>query len=333
MKMHITVKATICALLFILGCSNFPGPKEILTKYLDATLKGKKGDSYVYLSNSDKSVKSLEEYAGSTEDNPIAKAFSSKISYEIKEIKITGKKANAIVTVKMPDYTAMMGDIMGAAFSSAFGGKKEDIEKVILEKYKDKNLPMTTTEETYVLTKEKDGWKLFFNWEIIKKMETVTNQVKQLLKDSKPDDAKAKYQELLALDKTISDTSSKIKELGTDIDNFKEIQEYIPKIVVKNIQIGESILDEMGVWGEIKNTGERTLDKVEITIYCIDKSGKTIFEKNYHPVFVSEYSFSSASEPLKPNYSRKFGVKLDDAPSDWARKVNIKVTDVVFKKD
>jgi len=110
----------------------------------------------------------------------------------------------------------------------------------------------------------------------------------------------------------------------------QEKMAYFEKVVVRNVHVGKSILDEIGVFGEVKNTGERILKKVEITIYCLDKNGKPIFEKTYHPVLVSEWSFGD-NEPLKPNYSRKFGVKLDDAPSDWAKKVQVKVTDIEFQ--
>ena len=85
---------------------------------------------------------------------------------------------------------------------------------------------------------------------------------------------------------------------------------YFAKVVVQGVEIGKSVLDETGVFGEIKNTGDKTLTQVEITIYCMDENDSPIFEKKYHPVLVSEYSFTRDNEPLKPNYSRKFGVKL-----------------------
>jgi hypothetical protein len=333
MSKKTVASVTICALLLIvLGCSNQPGPREILGRYLDTALKGKMTESYIYLSSSDKTVKSLLNYADSTEENPVAKLFADKTTYEVKELKITGKTAIAVVSIQLPDQSALLGDIMGAAIASAFGGKSDALEKTIVDKYKNKKLPMTNIEKTYTLIKEKDGWKIFNNWASINKIETLAIEVRQLLKARKPEEAKQKYTVLLSVDKTICDTSKNIKALGTDITNFTLIQEYIPKILVRNISVGLSILDELGVFGEIKNTGDSTLQKVEITIYCLDKAGKTIFEKSYHPVLVTDFSFSDANEPLKPNYSRKFGVKMDDAPSDWSRKVNVFVTDISFDK-
>jgi hypothetical protein len=108
----------------------------------------------------------------------------------------------------------------------------------------------------------------------------------------------------------------------------KEELDYLEKVIIRNVEIANAVLGGLGVFGEVKNTGDRTLDEVEITIYFLDKTGKPIFEKKYYPVLVSEMSVDN--EPLKPGYARKFGVTADDAPSDWARKVEVKITGVQF---
>ena len=48
-------------------------------------------------------------------------------------------------------------------------------------------------------------------------------------------------------------------------------------------------------------------------------------------MLVSELSFGHDNQPLKPGYSRQFGVKMDDAPSDWSKKVDIPVSQVEFQ--
>jgi hypothetical protein len=106
---------------------------------------------------------------------------------------------------------------------------------------------------------------------------------------------------------------------------------YLSKILVSKVSVGKGELGGTGVWGEVKNTGDRTLKKVEITIYCLGSDGKPVFEKTYSPVFVTEMSFGDSNLPLKSGYSRQFGVKLDDAPSDWTKKVDVKVTQAEFQ--
>ncbi|MGH9508895.1 MAG: hypothetical protein ACRD2Q_09855 [Terriglobales bacterium] len=107
---------------------------------------------------------------------------------------------------------------------------------------------------------------------------------------------------------------------------------YLAKVLVKDVSVGKSVLGETGIFGEVKNAGDRALKEVEITIYCLGPEGNPVFEKTYHPVLVSEFGFGrESSQPLKPGYSRTFGVKKDDAPSDWTKKVDVKVSKVRFQ--
>ena len=106
---------------------------------------------------------------------------------------------------------------------------------------------------------------------------------------------------------------------------------YFPKIAIRNVKVAKSALDQDGVWGEIKNAGDQSLKEVELTIYCLDANGNPIFEKQIHPVLVSELGFGENNQPLKPGYSRQFGVRLNDAPSEWSKKVNVKVTSLAFQ--
>jgi hypothetical protein len=106
---------------------------------------------------------------------------------------------------------------------------------------------------------------------------------------------------------------------------------YLPQVVLRDVQKGESTLGELGVFGELKNTGSRTLAKVEVVLYCLDASGRRIFEKHYHPLLVLDSSWSiDPDKPLKPNYSKSWGCKMDDAPSDWSGRVEIEIYDLTF---
>lgn len=109
----------------------------------------------------------------------------------------------------------------------------------------------------------------------------------------------------------------------------QEESAYRDQVLVKNAKVAEGDTG-LAVFGEIKNNGNRVLKEVDITVYCLDKDAKPIFEKIYYPVLDS--SFGGDERPvLKPGYSRHFGVKMNDAPSDWAKKVNIKVTEIHFE--
>ena len=127
-----------------------------------------------------------------------------------------------------------------------------------------------------------------------------------------------------------SDTKSRSQVTSDAIEASAAV--YLPHIQVKGIKVAETVLGGKGVFGEIKNNGDRTLTEVQITIYCLNTTNKPIFEKTYHPVLGTDFGFGDAAIPLKPGYSRKFGVKLDDAPSEWSGQVDVKVTKIDFAK-
>lgn len=106
---------------------------------------------------------------------------------------------------------------------------------------------------------------------------------------------------------------------------------YIDSLEIRNIKVGKDIFDRDGVFGEIKNLGSRTISKIEIVVYALDSQGQAVYEDNFFPVLVTDYGFSQ-NDPLKPNYTRSFGYRMDDAPSEWAKQVEIRITNVEFEE-
>ncbi|MGE3180886.1 MAG: hypothetical protein AB7N71_04590 [Phycisphaerae bacterium] len=99
----------------------------------------------------------------------------------------------------------------------------------------------------------------------------------------------------------------------------------------------ESVLDGTvpGVLFKLKNTGEKTLSKVEVTVYFKDAEGNIIGEEDFLPVLVSEYSFGGGNKPLKPGYvwqmeSGKF-YSAKSVPSEWEEgNIDAAITDIEF---
>lgn len=100
-----------------------------------------------------------------------------------------------------------------------------------------------------------------------------------------------------------------------------------------------SILDGRipGVVFKIKNIGDKSLDKIEVTVYFKDSNGSVIAEEDYFPVLVSEYSLSD-SKPLKPGYiwqmesGRFYSAK--SVPSEWKEgSAEAKITDIRFSEE
>ncbi len=347
------VGVLLCSLMIlsILGCDKIssPGPKEVLNKYLDASLKGRYEEAYNYISSNDKSVKPLDEYLNKNnkKNSPFATALASSVSYKILKVTKNGETAKAEVEMTLPDMGVIFKDLMGAAFASAFGNKDEkQVEQALAKKYKDTKIPTMIQTKTFQLVKEQDGWKVFLDWKTEKikkekqaKIQKLLDEAEQLKKKKKLYGALDKYQQVLKLDSEIVEAKKGIKETESKIKAFKEKQDYIKNIKLYDLKAKyyTTYLDEKvpGVEFKIKNKGKRTLKEVEVTVYFKDSNGNVIAEETYHPVLVTEFSFGRDNKPLKPNYiwqlERGKFYKADSVPDEWKEgAVSAKITNIEF---
>ena len=214
---------------------------------------------------------------------------------------------------------------------------------MLAEKYTDKDIPLTTTREEFTLFKEADGWKVFLDWESEKvkaerdrKVKTLLAEAEELKEKKKLHGALSKYNEILELDSEVVEAMEGVKKTEIEINEFEEKQAYIKNVELKDFRVGEGQKygfgdPEPGVFGTIVNNGDRTLKKVELTVYFLNEAGVTVGEEDYYPVLVTEYSFGGDNKPLKPNYVKDFGYTVkDSAPSTWDKKVKGKITDIEF---
>ncbi|SEG21307.1 hypothetical protein [Marinobacterium lutimaris] len=89
-----------------------------------------------------------------------------------------------------------------------------------------------------------------------------------------------------------------------------------------------------GVDFKIRNNGDHSLDRVEVTFYFLDSAGQVVFEKSYNPVLVTTYG---NEPPLKPGYiwqqqTGKF-YRADGVPSEWEEGlVRTAITDIEYSE-
>jgi hypothetical protein len=108
---------------------------------------------------------------------------------------------------------------------------------------------------------------------------------------------------------------------------------YLSKVDIRRVSVKPGLMGLQEKPGavvdlEVKNTGERSLDEVQITIYFLDKKGGRVYEHQSYPVLVGTILHDEG--PLKPNYARAYSGGCEDVPSDWGGKVEVRVTDVKF---
>ncbi len=91
-----------------------------------------------------------------------------------------------------------------------------------------------------------------------------------------------------------------------------------------------------GATFKLKNTGDRSLDRVEVTVYFKDSSGAIISEEDFNPVLVSSYSMGD-NKPLKAGYvwqmeAEKF-FAAKKVPKEWVEaSFDARITDIKFSQ-
>jgi len=314
------------------------GPEATLDAYLEASVRGDSAAAYGYLSAEDQAARSLSEYKASS-GNELAKAVAAKTEYRIAEVQTHGATAIAQVDITIPDVSGMFTDLLGGAFASALGGaKQEEIEEKLAKKYSGADLPTTTKREEFTLVREDGDWRVFLDWGTEQKVSALLAEAQALEESKQVRAALAKYDEVLELDSELVEVQQKRAEAEQEVHAFEAKQAYVGNLSLYDLQAKyyETYLDKRvpGVQFKLKNNGDRTLDKVEVTVYFKDASGSVVAEENFHPVLVTKYSLGD-NKPLKPNYiwqlDRGKFYKAEAVPSEWKEgSVSAKITDLAF---
>ena len=237
---------------------------------LDAQLHGRFDEAYGYVTAHDRAAKTLETYKT---DESIAVVFAAKTSFSVKSSQANGDRAKVILAVTHPDYSGMLEQVVGAAFAFALGGQPTaETQKAIADKLAKSSAPLKTDDLSLALQQFAEGWKVVTGWAA----ESKIANAKKLAEQKQFEAAKIKYQEALASGADVAALKDSIDALDPRIAAKKEQEKYLANVVVGNVEVhlnSGRLLDEAAVYGEVKNQGDKTLNEVEITIYCLDESG------------------------------------------------------------
>ncbi len=115
--------------------------------------------------------------------------------------------------------------------------------------------------------------------------------------------------------------NSEIKELKRKIELRKEIQAYTDKLPIKNLHIIDT-KGSLKVYGDIVNKGSRKIDDIQLTVFCLDKNDRVIFDEQY-------LASSHDKSPLRKNQYRSFRMNINNVP-DALKEVWVVISDIEF---
>jgi len=91
---------------------------------------------------------------------------------------------------------------------------------------------------------------------------------------------------------------------------------YLEKIIIQNLRI--SGFSYTRVSGDVKNTGDKNLFDVVVTVYGFGDRGRPLFER------------TTTTSDLRPNYTKEFSITIWDVPASSVRSIKASVVDVDF---
>ena len=166
----------------------------------------------------------------------------------------------------------------------------------------------------------------------------LNDEAEVLLKNNKFEEALAKYTLMSEMPSGVEPAKLGVAKTTKAMKNFNEKMNYFDKI-----EITEFVAQRVNTYSKndipsvrfsLKNRGSRSLDMVKVTVYFRDRQGNIIFEKDFHPVLVSKYSFGD-NKPLKPGYVKEIEkdkfYTIDSQLSEWFEgSAFAKITDLKF---
>lgn len=114
-------------------------------------------------------------------------------------------------------------------------------------------------------------------------------------------------------------------------DNVSE-KDYIKKFVTLS---GIGTLEEMTTksvtpvkyaYGTVKNSGDRTVNKIKVAVYYLDKNGKRVGDDSAW----SAFGTTARPDSLKPDGSKDFKILIADINPAWSGKIRAEVVDIEF---
>jgi len=171
---------------------------------------------------------------------------------------------------------------------------------------------------------------------LYKKVVDFLKQGDQFVKEQNAIGALGAYNEAqILINGLILDADNKVNKLKEQAK-----KDYLPKVLVYDVRAKyfESLLDGKvpGITFKIKNTGDRTLTRVEVMCYFKNKDGMVISEEDFTPVFSGSTFSSSDNKPLKANYiwrmERGKFYSAKSVPDEWKPGlVEVKVINIEFE--
>ena len=343
--------------MFLVSCSDISNPKAVATEYTKLKFSLNE-ESYDYLTKDERKFaesiledaqSSVDNYFGEKTKSELGKIILSTIEIDFVSQRENDNKTEVTLMVKSLDYSQALSEMWSERLKGMFNSDSSDFEPIdfgesFISKVKS-NQTLSEKLVTVNLINEDGNWRVIDGWKDAAEKEAkrkIEFEIRELIGEAKDlarkkdyASASTKVVSALELDPESEDALSYSATLKSEIELEKEFQEYIPSVEI--IEFEAKYFESRyygtvpGVKFGLKNNGDRSLSRVEVTVYFYDKNGNAIYEDDYVPIY--ERNYSGLSE-LKPNYINRMEknefYRVEGLGPEWSGKAEAIVTEIEF---
>lgn len=113
-----------------------------------------------------------------------------------------------------------------------------------------------------------------------------------------------------------------------DIDDY--IDRKISLRYANSIEKTKDLREIPVLSGTIRNRGNKSLSKVEITLFFIDKYDNSFKEKQFYPVKYYKFIVGSNGQLLEPGQQVKYYYPCEECRKHWFDNYEVEITDIRF---
>ncbi len=314
------------------GCAG-KGPAQAAQNYLDNLKLHNYPACYRMLSRQDRAGRTMEQFLAGPPLAPEVsrdwfKAVLGVVNYEIGAVRRAENNQTVVaVRVTQPDLPLWERTVDATVDPGA------SPDRAAQKTLSDGSYPKLAYDDEIVTVKEAGGWRILVDFPAREEAEKKHKEAIRAY--HRRDYAKtiAAYQAALAdLGKEGATGSAGLKflyqrELG-EIEKVQnqlpETQAYVPKLALTDVDMKMTASRAAGIFGKIRNAGNRAVDEVVCTVTYYVGQGKrrTALYSEEHTIIATPLEFANFSRPVLPfvpGESRDFGFRLA-APTEIQQK-------------
>ena len=203
-----------------------------------------------------------------------------------------------------------VGPILAIALTGSEDDARGKVRKAVTEQLASGNFPTATTVFTKTLIKEADRWRVYEGLEVKSRATRLLKEGEQLARAGKYEAAENRFGQVTnipgdAVKEEREKGREELAETETKAEKAQRKEAYLKRLKLYDFETGlhDTYVDKRvpGVKFKIKNEGDLTLSRAEVTVYFKDATGKTIHEESFVPVSVKSFRADNRG-PLRTGY-------------------------------